>query len=219
MMSKFKNWLTGSTNSLRKWLGQSSTIRSDVTELTLVTPGVSFGKTKRLEGYPWLPTPYHDQLQWLEAPPNLVVIHSGSRSPKVAEYLHRMPDKRKVAVHFAWHGGRQLFVQMAELNREGWHVGGSRFADVPERPNTFSYGIELPGPWAENPRSLKQKRRLRRLLHAIRPLCGSPCYLTAHEFIDYGKRDPGPGVDRGWFDGLGYTVIWEKCRYASLADF
>ena len=146
-----------------------------------------------------------------EKAPTLVVVHSGSRSPRVAEYIHRMPDGRKVSTHFSWHGGKGLFVQQVPLTRQAWHVGGSRFLDDPRRPNIYSYGIELPGPW-RGERDDRQRRFLRALLRQLRCFCGPSPFLTGHEMIDPRKRDPGPGVTASWFQGLGYRVVWEWCR-------
>jgi N-acetyl-anhydromuramyl-L-alanine amidase AmpD len=163
----------------------------------------------RLPGLDWLPAKYHGRK--FRKIPWLVVIHSGSFSDNVAEYLHAPPDGRKVSTHFSWSRKKGYFVQQVDLDTVAWHVGGSRFRGQ-GRLNWCSIGIELPGPWRQSPRPMVQRDLLRSLLGNLKD--AMPCLdtLTAHQFIDENKRDPGPGVDASWFEGLGFEVVWEKCR-------
>ena len=161
--------------------------------------------------YPWVPGRYQGRGAQFAAAPDLVVIHSGHRSPGVAEYLARPNLERAVSAHFAWSSKRDALVQMEHVDRAAWHAGGSKFLGAGDA-NQRSIGIELPGPWHLDPRPDDQREQLRELLTALRPHMAAHCYLTGHEFVRETKRDPGPGVDASWFEGLGYDVIWRDCQ-------
>jgi hypothetical protein len=71
----------------------------------------------RLPGLDWLPAKYHGRK--FKKIPWLVVIHSGSFSDNVAEYLHAPPDGRKVSTHFSW-SRKGYFVQQVDLDTVAW---------------------------------------------------------------------------------------------------
>jgi N-acetyl-anhydromuramyl-L-alanine amidase AmpD len=167
---------------------------------------------ERLEDYEWMPAYHADSGDLFVNPPDLIVIHSGARGAGVAEYLSSCGDGREVSAHFSWSSTRGGFVQQVSLKREAWHAGGSLFFGQ-GGINMRSIGIELPGPWDWNPRPDDQKDKLRALLAALKSSLASLKIITAHSFIATNRRDPGPGVNASWFDGLGFEkVIWRNCR-------
>ena len=164
-----------------------------------------------LSDYEWVPAKFSGQ-PFLNNP-DLVVIHSGAFGEGVAEYFANPGDNRKASAHFCWSKERDCFVQQVSLRNEAMHAGGSKFAGDRRRVNLRSIGIELPGPWNQNPRSNNQRELLRNLLDDLKYEIPSLKYLTGHQFIDpTNRKDPGPGVDVSWFEGLGYTVAWYDCR-------
>jgi N-acetyl-anhydromuramyl-L-alanine amidase AmpD len=77
--------------------------------------------------------------------------------------------------------------------------------------NARSIGIELPGPWNQDPRPQFQYSLLRDLLSTLRAEIPTLIYITGHKFIAKNKKDPGPGVRRDWVEGLGFaSIFWER---------
>lgn len=168
----------------------------------------------RLPGYAWLPAKHAESSKMFVAPPVLVVIHSGSNSPGVAEYMATVPDGRMVSAHFSWSAKRSSLVQQVSLRREAWHAGGSAWTG--QRANALSIGIELPGPWKSNPRSEREQLQIRTLLANLKLAIPALRWLTGHQFIA-NKTDPGPGVTPAWFEGLGYDIVWSRSAAKRLA--
>jgi len=134
--------------------------------------------------------------------------------------------RRVAAAHLCWYEGRinkvlpglhlppqgyEGFVQQVSLRRQAWGAGGSRFLGR-GAVNARAIHIELPGPADAHERPDVQREALRGLLLDLRDCLPSLKYLTAHQWIDKRKRDPGPAVDAGWFAGLGFEVYWRDCR-------
>lgn len=149
----------------------------------------------RLPGYFFMPSCFSGQFRKFDASPTLVVLHSGSMSASVAEYLStcNSTDSRKVAVHFAWSSRRSAFVQMVGLRKIAWHAGGSLYNGVP-LVNAYSIGIELPGPYKKE-RSEEEHQTLFHLLGSLIETIPSLVNITRHSDIDKNKLDPGPGLD------------------------
>ena len=152
---------------------------------------------KRLENYPYLAARWPGSP--FAAPPTALVIHSGAIADNVAEYLHRC--QRKVSAHFSWSGERDAFVQQVDLDREAWHAGGSTIAG--QRANGCSIGIELPGPWLQDPRPQEQLDAFQALIGELCTALPSLQYWTRHSDINAGKKDPGPGFNQDFVD-----VLW-----------
>lgn len=187
-----------------------------------------------LPGYFWLPCYWAEAGKPFKGPPTLLVVHSGSVAPWVAEYMTNplgvqgQPGAvkvgnrwlRQVAAHFCWYSGRESkvrrglvlppykdgFVQQVSLRRQAWHAGGSRCRGR-GAVNSRSIGVELPGP-ASGPRNPRQRSRFRRLVSDLQAALPSLRHWTRHSDVDRGKRDPGPGFTAEWMDGLG--MEWVK---------
>jgi len=123
----------------------------------------------------------------------------------VAEYLRDncQADGRSVAAHFAWSNTLSCYVQMLPLLREGWHAGGCKING--QRANGCSIGIEMSGPWDQDPRD---RYELSQLLVLTSDLCDAIPTLRSwvrHSDIKATKRDPGPGFDAKWLDE---RLVW-----------
>lgn len=178
----------------------------------------------RLAGIDWMAAKFHSGQPFSQLP-DTVLIHSGSSGPALAEYIanpRAEPNSRgaslhtdgkwyrKVSTHFSWSETKRALVQQVSLRIIAWHGGGSRFLRKGGM-NYRAYGIELPGPWRSNPRSEQEKQQLRALLIKLKEAIPSLRFITGHEFVlPKLKRDPGPGVNAGWFEGLGYEVFWDS---------
>ena len=158
-----------------------------------------------LTQYKTLVSPWNGAVPRFRAPPSAVVIHSGSYSPNVAEYLHGTigGDCRKVSAHFAWHGGDGCFVQMVPLTREAWHAGRCKIAG--QRANGCSIGIELSGPYTQCPRDEGELWQLKELTVALCDAIPTLTQWVRHSDIKATKRDPGPGFDEKWLDE---RLVW-----------
>lgn len=141
---------------------------------------------KRLPGYSWMPAYWGRHSPPFLAPPTLVVLHSGSRAANVAGYLARPGDGRMVSAHFAWLPGQDCYVQMVDLDRVAWHAG--------KAINATAIGIELSGPWHQDPRSAVELDRLSHLLADLVDAMPSLTYWVRHSELNAGKSDPGPGL-------------------------
>lgn len=149
---------------------------------------------KRLNQYVWMPDSRDFSTQ--KSIPKGIVIHSGSRSPNVAEYVEKEPDGRRVSYHFAWSGRRGEFVQMVSLQKRAWHAGS-------EGNNWI--GVCLPGPW-DGPRDPGQRCLFRQLIADLtEEFEGQLRYWTQHSDLSDRKKDPGPGFSPDWMTGLGLT--------------
>jgi N-acetyl-anhydromuramyl-L-alanine amidase AmpD len=169
---------------------------------------------EHLYGFEWLPARYAEDSGLFLKPPVLIVLHSGSRSPRVAEYMATVPGGRKVSAHFSWHGGMKKYVQQVSLLREAWHAGGSSWTG--QRANSLSIGVEMSGPYHQDPRDPPELLRLRTLLANLKLACPTLRWLVRHQSIAK-KRDPGPGVSLELFQGLGYEVVWSRSEAKRLA--
>ena len=142
--------------------------------------------------------------------PWLLVLHSGSKSPNVAEFFNKIgevyyKDKNrwvKVSAHIAWSGKQKRFVQCVPFSHVAWHCGGSRFREN-RLLNFCSIGIELPGPW-DKPRDGELyllRDTVETILHIL------PIKIAVrHSDIDPRKKDPGPGFDWGCLKGIGLKL-------------
>lgn len=163
---------------------------------------------KRLTGYEWVPATYAHQSRLFRRPPDVLVVHSGAFQPDVASYLANIRDGRYVSAHFAWDVQRcanAVMVQQVPLIRQAWHAGGSTFMGR-KAVNARSIGIELPGPWGEDPRSNEQRLQLRELVRRLCEVFPSLRYVVRHSDIKASKRDPGPGFAWEWLEGLGLEM-------------
>lgn len=142
--------------------------------------------------------------------PWLLVIHSGSRSPNVAEFFNKIGEvyykskKRwvKVSAHISWSGKKKCFVQCVPFSHVAWHCGGSRFRGN-RRLNFCSIGIELPGPW-NKPRD-SELRLLRETVDIVTHILPLKVAVR-HSDIDPRKKDPGPGFEWSSLEGLGLEL-------------
>lgn len=132
--------------------------------------------------------------------PTGIVIHSGDRGPDLADAALHMD----ISYHLAWDverdkGGR--FVQLVSLRRRAYHAG---------REGNGWLGIALSGPWDQDPRSPEERLDFRLLLEQLRVAWGEPAlrWWTRHSDITPGKRDPGPGFDESWLEGL--DLRWRR---------
>lgn len=150
-------------------------------------------------GAQWLPMPakYHGPRFQIE--PDLLVIHSGSKSDRIAEYFQD-PD-RVVSAHISWSRLHDDFVQCLPLHTVGWHAGGSRYKGR-RRLNFRSIGIELPGPW-DKKRDAFELALVRESVACLTNLLPSLKLAVMHSDIDPRKKDPGPGFQWKCLDGLG----------------
>ena len=141
--------------------------------------------------------------------PWLLVLHSGSRAPNVGEYFHDLPDGRVVSAHINWTERENGFTQGVPLNTVAWHVGGSRLrlqGQVNRKLNFCSIGIELPGPW-NKVRPETELDALRETVIYLLEYVPSLKFVTRHQDIDSGKRDPGPGFKWDCLADLGLVRV------------
>jgi N-acetyl-anhydromuramyl-L-alanine amidase AmpD len=145
--------------------------------------------------------------------PNLLVIHSGSKSEGVAEFFQKIGQVKygdrmvKVSTHLAWCADG-FFCQCVPFDRVAWHCGGSRFRGE-RRLNFLSIGIELPGPW-DGDRSDAQLKTLRKTVRRLKEIVPSLLTVVRHSDIDARKRDPGPGFKWECLDGLGLNMPFRQ---------
>lgn len=149
-----------------------------------------------------------------QAMPWLLVIHSGSIAPGVAEYLHRFGPAEaesrgtKVSCHVNWSSELDGFAQGVRLDTVAWHCGGSRLeyeGRTHRRLNFCSIGIELPGPWNKE-RSDEQLGMVREAAIALVAHVPSLRVVVRHSDIDSEKLDPGPGFRWECLEGLGLEM-------------
>ncbi|MCP4549503.1 MAG: N-acetylmuramoyl-L-alanine amidase [bacterium] len=142
---------------------------------------------------------------------DLIIVHSGALGAHVARYLHDPADDRYVSAHVSWDSWEGPPYQQVSLAHEAMHAGGSRFRGQGGL-NGRSYGIELPGPASALERPDIQRVQLRAVVRLMCTAAPTITTITAHQWIDRRKRDPGPGVPAAWFDGLELEVVWRPCR-------
>ena len=138
-----------------------------------------------MPGYIWMAARWGSYGRQFLAPPTLVVIHSGDVASNVAAYLASCKDGRQVSAHFSWLPGQQCYVQQVLLHKQAWHAGRGF--------NDRSIGIEMSGPWHQNPRDPVELDRLRRLLTDLREAMPSLVHWARHSDLNPNKSDPGPG--------------------------
>ncbi len=146
-----------------------------------------------------MPAKYYGPRFQVYPGPWMLVIHSGSISDNVAEYISDPGDDREVSAHVCWSGGLGGYVQCVPLSHVAWHCGGSRFMDY-GRLNYCSIGIELPGPWdmdrsGHKEQTIEAIRSLLNILPSLRT-------VVRHSDINSKKKDPGPGFSWDWLVGL-----------------
>ncbi len=127
-------------------------------------------------------------------PPDTLVIHSGAVGANVAEYLARPDLDRQVSCHFSWAGKQDQLVQQVLLTHRAWHCSGL---------NGRSIGVELSGPWHQNPRADLERDLFRRLVADLQLYTvGALRFWVRHSEWSDRKKDPGPGVGDDWLDGF-----------------
>jgi len=149
-----------------------------------------------LEGYDYRPAAHAAETLVLHEPPPGIVVHSGESGAAVAEWAWR--DQARFFAHFAWSATLARYVQTCSMTRRAPHAG----------PYNGWLGVEMPGPFSQNPRSPECREATVDLVYAIVQAVPSVRMITGHQFIDHAKRDPGPGVSAEWWDGLGLEVTW-----------
>lgn len=143
-----------------------------------------------LPGIPRLQGARHHSRQVPQHAPEGVVIHSGSSSPNVAEYVANGPaDGRRVSYHLAWSSGLQRFAQLVDLERRAWHASSE---------GNDWLGLALSGPWDQDPRRDIERAEFVALMPALMVAVSSLRYWCRHSDITPGKRDPGPGFSEDW---------------------
>lgn len=124
--------------------------------------------------------------------PWLLVIHSGSISPGVAEYIHDPGDNRTVSAHLSWSILHNNLVQQVPFTHVAWHVKNNCKYNNNTRLNYCSIAIELPGPW-DKKRDDREHDILRASVVYLLELMPSLKHCVGHQDIDPGrKKDPGP---------------------------
>jgi N-acetyl-anhydromuramyl-L-alanine amidase AmpD len=146
---------------------------------------------ERVPGRIWYPCYWQPKKTLSSQPPDTLVVHSGSRAEDVGGYLHRSPDRRKVATHFAWSKQHQCIVQQLSLHIRGWGTGGALVGG--RNGNDHCLHLELSGPWQQNPRRDAERRDFAQLVADLRVCVPDLHYWTRHSDVDDRKRDPGPG--------------------------
>lgn len=149
----------------------------------------------------WVPSEF-EQLSarypgpMFSAPPWLLVVHSGSSSDRVAEYLSNPGDDRVASAHVSYSRTHRGYVQQVPFNRVAWHCGGSVMKIGGKRYdklNFCSIGIERPGPPGEHTSEREQQ-----FVDAVRKILRTnPTLRTAarHSDLDRNKADPGISID------------------------
>ena len=136
-----------------------------------------------------MPSPAHGPA--MKAPPSLLVIHQAVWRDGVAEYLLSKDAivERKVSCHFAWSKHAKGFVQMVPMDTIAYHAGASVYNNVPNC-NSYSIGIELPGPFSEHiPDEVILATE--QLVCKIMKACPSITDCCGHKHIAPGRRqDP-----------------------------
>ena len=128
-------------------------------------------------------------------PPDVLVVHSGAIGENVAEYLAKPDLSRYVSSHFSWAGKQDRFVQQVPLSHIAWHCRGL---------NGRSIGVELSGPYTQDPRRETERLQLRGLVVTVQAATmGNLKWWCRHSEWSDSKRDPGPGMLDSWLDGLG----------------
>ena len=129
-------------------------------------------------------------------PPTGMVIHSGERGEGLAEASLKMD----ISYHFAWSSTHKCFVQLVSCQNRAWHAGSQ---------GNHWLGIALTGPWHQRERSDAELKDFRLLVKQIQEAFNWTIkYWCRHSDIDIHKRDPGPGFNGKWLDGLG--VEWRR---------
>ena len=122
--------------------------------------------------------------------PSGLVIHSGESRDTVAEYITTHP----LSYHVCWSHAHNALVQTVPLDYRAQHAGAA---------GNDWWGLALPGPWDQDPRSEHQRDEFERVLWIWRALTGGlPRYFCRHSDIDEHKRDPGPGFLDEWAAGV-----------------
>lgn len=160
--------------------------------------------------YPWMPAKFAGTRGAFQKDPVAIVIHSGAKGRGVAEWFRSKFNRRPYWTMFAWSSRLSGFAQCDGLRQTTGHVG--------HWWNDHSIGIELPGPWRQDPRSRWQKESLLALIATLVEVYPSIKLITGHEFISPKKRDPGPGVDATWFSDTGLIAVWEPIDWRRAAE-
>ena len=142
----------------------------------------------KLEGYIWMPAHRAGKRGEFKQAPVALVAHSGWRAAHVAEWFQRRIARNWTT--FAWTKGHGCIAQCDLINQTTQHAG--RFW------NDFSIGVELPGPWRQNPRPQEQADELIRVARDCVAIYPSIVLATTHRSITKSKRDPGPGFRPEW---------------------
>lgn len=150
------------------------------------------------------------------AAPWLLVLHSGGRTPNVAEFFNttgaiarRDKPPLTVSAHINWSVTHDGFAQGVGLNRVAWHCGGAKY-EGREKLNFCSIGIELPGPANRKVRPKKEIKALEETLDMLLQLVPSLKVAVRHSDIDPKKTDPGPGFSWSLIKNFGLELPFEK---------
>lgn len=168
----------------------------------------------RIQGIPFLPSPFADERP-AGSEPELVVVHGISLppgefgGPHVEEFFLGHLDPLAHPYFREIHGvevSAHLFirrdgalVQFVPFNRRAWHAGKSNWCGR-ERCNDFSIGIELEGAddVAYAPLQYEALAAVLDALHDAYPSLGEEA-VTGHSDIAPGRKtDPGPAFDWAW---------------------
>jgi N-acetyl-anhydromuramyl-L-alanine amidase AmpD len=155
----------------------------------------------RLDGFPWIASPWVTLKPKFKNSPTVLVIHSGATGAGVEEYLVKPGDGRIASAHLAWSARLRCLVQMVPVSREAMHVGGGVWRGI-KRVNPISYGLELPGPW-NGPRDDHQRSELVRAALALRAVDPDLEFWVCHWEIEDDRHDPGPGFKPEWMTETG----------------
>jgi hypothetical protein len=129
-----------------------------------------------------------------------IVIHSGDMGPGTAEFAWM--KECKFFAQMAWWASKKKYVFTGPLNMVAPHAGAGY--------NDASVGIEMPGPYNGNREYAKEKTI--QLVKDLKEALPFLMWITGHQFINDGKRDPGPFVKADWWEGLGLDVRWKRWR-------
>ena len=134
-----------------------------------------------LPGFVRFPDSEIPQLRPLPTPSGLV-IHSGATAPGVAEWLAR----NKYSCHLSWSSTHGELVQQVPLDLRAQHAGSA---------NDW-WGVEMPGPWDKDPRSVSELVEFARAVVALQVAAnGNLSGWCRHSDLNPKKKDPGPGFD------------------------
>jgi len=155
----------------------------------------------RLPGYDWRPAYWATRRKArrlstpaeLPARPTGILIHSGDAGTGTAQWAWR--EEARFWGHFAWDRARHCYVQTDWLTAWAPHGGAL---------NRWTWGIETPHHPGQDGEHQGDTVELVRQLVAR-----GAQWITAHRFVDHGKRDPGSVVTADWWTGLGLRTYWE----------